>query len=128
MAEDRLHILAREIDIHLAHEHAIAIQQGGIATGPAPSREVIEAILTAGFWASLRREEGSSPRISIVYLPPEQAEVPLTFSQRLPLIPEALAKLAPAVERPGVHLGVWKYGNELYLWGATRVIPPLAFV
>src|SRR5262249_32371422 len=35
---------------------------------------------------------------------------------------------APAVERPGIHLGVWRDENELYVWGATRFIPSLGFV
>src|SRR5712691_7613262 len=38
------------------------------------------------------------------------------------------SKLSPAVERPGIHLGVWKNGGELHVWGATRTIPPLCFV
>jgi hypothetical protein len=46
----------------------------------------------------------------------------------LPFTPSALARLAPAVERPGIHLGVWRYENELYVWGATHRIPRLCFV
>src|SRR5204863_8777025 len=48
----------------------------------------------------------------------------------LPLDPATLTKLAPAVERPGIHLGVWDNGTGggLAVWGATRVIPPLCFV
>ncbi|HEX8919826.1 MAG TPA: hypothetical protein VF766_00015, partial [Pyrinomonadaceae bacterium] len=37
-------------------------------------------------------------------------------------------RLAPAVERPGIHLGVWRYGEELRVWGTTRTIPGLCFV
>jgi hypothetical protein len=39
-----------------------------------------------------------------------------------------LTKLAPAVERSGIHLGVWFFNNELYIWGTTRIIPGLCFV
>jgi hypothetical protein len=34
----------------------------------------------------------------------------------------------PAVERPGIHLGVWHHGDELHIWGATRALPLLCFV
>ena len=38
-----------------------------------PDAETIEAIIDAAFWASLRREEGYVPRISLAFLSPEQA-------------------------------------------------------
>ncbi|MDQ2856385.1 MAG: hypothetical protein M3R68_08650, partial [Acidobacteriota bacterium] len=47
------------------------------------------------------------------------------------LTPNVLTRLAPAVERPGIHLGVWRVGgesNELRVWGTTRAIPKLCFV
>ena len=50
------------------------------------------------------------------------------FENRLPLTPAILTKLAPAVERPGIHLGVWHDQDQLYVWGATSVIPSLGFV
>jgi hypothetical protein len=52
------------------------------------------------------------------------------FARALPLDAAALAKLAPAVERPGIHLGVWRTGcgEELCVWGTTRTIPRLCFV
>jgi hypothetical protein len=47
----------------------------------------------------------------------------------LPLTPASLARLAPAVERPGIHLGVWRdEQGELGVWGTTRRLPPIAFV
>ena len=73
---------------------------------PLPSAEAIEAIIDASFWASLRREEGYVPRISIAYLSPEDipgAHDALRFERPLGLIPAALTRIAPAVERPGVH-------------------------
>ena len=42
--------------------------------------------------------------------------------------PAALTRIAPAVERPGVHLGVWHENGELYVWGTTREIPRYCFV
>ncbi|HKQ51855.1 MAG TPA: hypothetical protein VJT74_05765 [Pyrinomonadaceae bacterium] len=96
---------------------------------PQPDAQAIETIIDTAFWASLRREEGESPKISLTFLPPEQAAHPLRFERLLPLTPAALARLAPAVERPGIHLGVWRNdGDELCVWGTTRDIPKLGFV
>src|ERR1700761_3761094 len=69
-----------------------------------PQAHIIEAVIDAAFWASLLREEGKSPKISIALLPPEQSEQPLVFGRKLRLTPQYLTKLAPAVESPGVHL------------------------
>ncbi|HWS90313.1 MAG TPA: hypothetical protein VN282_25305 [Pyrinomonadaceae bacterium] len=109
-------------------EAARAAGKGGLA--PTPDAETVECVIDAAFWASLRREEGRPPKISLAYLPPEQAERPVRFARSLPLDPAALAKLAPAVERPGIHLGVWRCDEdgELCVWGMTRVIPRLCFV
>jgi len=85
-------------------------------------------MIDAAFWASLRREEGYSPLISLAFVSPEQAVSPLRFERSLLLGSKALTKLAPAVERPGIHLGVWPEGDELRVWGATRHLPPLCFV
>jgi len=93
-----------------------------------PDAASVERLVDAAFWASLRREEGYIPRISLVFLRPEQTVSPLMFARPLPLGAAALAKLAPAVERPGIHLGVWRDGDELRVWGTTRVIPEFSFV
>jgi hypothetical protein len=103
--------------------------QGRRDLAPEPDADAIEAIVDAAFWASLRREEGLQPRISLAFLPPDPAGNPLTFERPLPLSASALAKLAPAVERPGIHLGVWRdFGGELRVWGTTRRLPSLCFV
>ena len=96
--------------------------------GPPPDAPAVEAVINAAFWASLRREEGSPPKISLAFLPPGQAARPLTFERRLPLTPSSLSKLAPAAERPGIHLGVWRESGELFVWGITRTLPVLCFV
>jgi hypothetical protein len=88
----------------------------------------MEALIDAAFWASLRREEGYVPKVSLALLPPDRAERPLRFERSLPLGPGALVRVAPAVERPGVHLGVWRDGDELKVWGTTRTIPSFCFV
>jgi hypothetical protein len=93
-----------------------------------PDAADIEGIIDAAFWASLRREEGFEPKISLTFLRPEHTRAPLTFERPIPLGPASLAKLAPAVERPGIHLGVWREGGALSVWGATRDIPTYGFV
>src|ERR1043165_178916 len=95
---------------------------------PAPTPATIGRLITAAFWASVRREEGRTPTISLAYLPREEAGTALFVERPLPLDPATLTKLAPAVERPGIHLGVWEHEGDLCVWGATRSIPPLCFV
>ena len=113
---------------HFAKHIAAARRDSRQTIAFAPGASTLEAIVDAAFWASLRREEGYLPRISLAYLPPEQAIRPLLFERPLPLQPAALAKLAPAVERAGIHLGVWERDGELSVWGTTRTIPSYCFV
>ncbi len=120
--------VAATVESHFSRHLAAARERGEADLAPEPNAQTIEAIIDATFWASLRREEGLSPKISLAFLPPEQAGQPLMFEHRLPLLPRVLTKLAPAVERPGIHLGVWCEDDELYVWGATRVIPGFCFV
>ena len=108
--------------------HIRMAQRDGQTTAHAPSIADLEAIIDAAFWASLRREEGYNPRISLAYMPPEQAPRPLMFEHAIPLAPASLAKVAPAVERAGTHLGVWERDGQLSVWGTTRAIPTLCFV
>jgi len=94
-----------------------------------PGADTIEAMIDAAFWASLRREEGYVPKISLALLSPDQSRYPLRFERPLPLNPVVLTRVAPAVERPGIHLGVWPDDNgTLQVWGTTRTIPTFSFV
>jgi sensor domain DACNV-containing protein len=108
--------------------HAEKRPTGAPVVPPLPEAAAVEAMIDAGFWASLQREEGHEPEISIAFLPPERAVQPLLFARPLPLGSRVLARLAPAVERPGIHLGVWSQGGELRIWGTTRAVPTLCFV
>jgi hypothetical protein len=96
--------------------------------GRLPQASDVEGIIEAAFWASLRREEGYEPHISLAFLRPEHTVSPLMFERPIPLGAAALAKLAPAVERPGIHLGVWREHGGLSVWGTTRDIPTYGFV
>jgi hypothetical protein len=120
--------LAPRMHRHFADQLATERARGQVDLAPEPDAESIEAIIDAAFWASLRHEERYPPKISLAFLPPERGGLPITFEQRLPLAAEALSRLAPAVERPGIHLGVWRERSEFYVWGATRTLPALCFV
>lgn len=121
-------MIAPVIEKHFAQhlEAAYARGEGGLAHQP--PAHIIETLIDVTFWASLRREEGNSPKISLALLPPVQAGKPLLFENRLQLTPRILTKLAPGVERPGIHLGVWYDETGLYIWGTTHQIPNYCFV
>jgi len=118
-------IVAGRIQSRLA-AFADKFQEPGYA--PKPDAAVIEEVISAAFWASLRREEGRAPSISLAFVPPEQVARPLVFDNRFLLDPDVLVRLAPAVERPGIHLGVWPYDGQLSVWGTTRSVPTWCFV
>jgi len=143
--------IASRVRDHFRCHIAAGRKQGLEGLAPEPDPEAIELITDAAFWASLRHEEGYSPKISLAFLPPEQAPRPLLFERPIRLTPSALTRLAPAVERPGIHLGVWRAdangnpaplaaqdsresgaastgGDTFVVWGATRTIPDHCFV
>jgi hypothetical protein len=88
-----------------------------------PSADVIEAVIDAAFWASLRRQEGYMPRLSLAILDPAQARQPLWFENGFPLTPDSLAKISPAGVRPGLHIAVSRRRDELCVWGTVRSLP-----
>src|SRR6266576_2236109 len=99
--------VAAIVEAHFARHLAEARQRHERELAHAPDARAIEQMIDATFWASFRPEEGRFPKISLAFVPPEQARQPLVFEERLPLNTATLTKLAPAVERPGIHLGVW---------------------
>ena len=74
--------VAATAQAHLARHIGGALRQGQQDLAPAPDARAIEAIIDAAFWASLRREEGYSPKISLALLSPEQADQTTMFEQR----------------------------------------------
>src|SRR4029450_6267360 len=118
-------ITAARVQPHLKRDLAAARSAGEQDLAPEPDVEAIEAIINAAFWASLRREEGYSPTISLAFLSPEHASSAIMLERILPLEPNALTRLAPAVERPGIHLGVWRNAGELIVWGIIRHLPAI---
>lgn len=121
-------LVAGKLEAHFVRQLAEASIYGHEVLAQAPDAATIESIIDAAFWASLRREEGYSPKISLAFFPPEQSANSLKFERPLPLTPQALSRLAPAVERPGIHLGVWRSEGELCVWGTSLTIPRSCFV
>ena len=120
--------VAARVRDHFARHLAAARRRGRTDLCAEPDQADVEAIIDAAFWASLRREEGATPTISLALLPPEGASQNIVFAHDLPLRASALAKLAPAVERPGIHLGIWRRNGDLGVWGTTRSIPAFCLV
>jgi hypothetical protein len=116
------------VEKHFARHLAAAQQRGEEHLASSPDAQTVEAIIDATFWASFRPEEGRFPKISLAYLSPAESKQPLLFERPLPLTRAVLTKLAPAVERPEIHLGVWSIDGQLQVWGATRSIPSFCFV
>jgi hypothetical protein len=118
------HFAASRIHRHLGN----AILRTDQHAAPLPDVATLAALIDAAFWKSLRREEGYIPRISLAFVAPEQAKDAVGFANSLSLDPKELAKLAAAVERSGLHLGVSRQHDELRAWGITRNLPSLCLV
>src|SRR2546421_2547032 len=65
--------VADTVQEHFARQLAAARKQGQHELAPAPDAQTIEVIIAAAFWASLRREEGYAPKISLAFLSPARA-------------------------------------------------------
>jgi hypothetical protein len=122
------HLVAPRLHAHFSSHQELDPNRGAVAVDVVPNVGAIEAILDAAFWASLRHEEGYVPKISLAYLKPSETDHPLVFARPLPLDPTELTRVSPAVERPGIHLGVMHSDGELQVWGTARTIPPHCLV
>jgi hypothetical protein len=111
----------------LRHIAATPAAEGEVVA-PVPDAAVIESLINAAFWTSLRKEEGFVPKMSLAYVPPNNDGHSMRFEHPMPLTPHAMAKVAPVVERAGIHLGVWTIDGEVCGWGTTRSIPTLGLV
>ena len=112
--------------VEAAQKDALASPVSVIAAPP--DVDALETLIDVAFWTSLRREEGYVPIISLALVSPEETPSALRFAEPLLLKPATLAKVAPAVERPGVHLGVSPIDGRLAVWGATRLLPAYCLV
>jgi len=121
-------LVAPAVHTHFAKHLGAARARGRELLAALPPADVIERMINATFWASLRREEGYVPKISMAFLPPEHTEHPMMLERPLPLAPAALTKVAAIVEHAGIHLGVWEDNGELCIWGTAHNIPTFCFV
>ncbi|HEY7409458.1 MAG TPA: hypothetical protein VII13_01885 [Vicinamibacteria bacterium] len=120
--------VAARVHQHFARQIAAARAQGQEDLAREPDTATIEAVIDAAFWASLRREEVYVPRLSLALLEPGEVRRPLTFERPLPFTAPHIARMAPAVEGPAVHLGVARGAYGLHVWGTTRTLPTYCFV
>jgi hypothetical protein len=120
--------VAPKVHAHFARHVGEARQRGEDNLAAVPDVATVETLIEAAFWASLRREENYMPRISLAFVSPAQSSNPMLFEKSLPLEPAKLTKVSPAVERAGIHLGVWRNGDGLSVWGTTRSIPTFCIV
>ena len=116
------------IEQHFNHLHGAAIALGEDGLAAQPNKDQIENLVDVAFWTSLRKEEGHLPKISVAFLSPDQTANPLVFEQPLAFNADTVSKLAPGLERAGIHIGVWFKNDELYIWGSTLNIPNFCFV
>lgn len=106
-----------------AHFENQASRLPGIAWKYVPDKLAIESLIDTAFWASLRREEGYEPKISLAFAPPEMTGNNLIFQDKQRFTPYNLVKLSPAVVQPGIHLGVWMEGDNFHIWGTAHEVP-----
>ena len=121
-------MLVETVQKHYSRQIVTTHRHKGPAQAIQPHAHAIESIIDTAFWTSLRHEEGLSPKISLAFLPPEQAGQPIRFGKRLDLNTNTLTKIAPGLERTDIYLGVWYEEEELYVWGTTRKLPYYCFV
>ena len=114
--------VAPVVRAHFA-SHIEEAARRGQRVAAVPDVESIAAMIEVTFWASLRREEGYIPKISLALVNPQDTTFPLRFERPLPLEPSALTRIAPAVERAGIHLGVRRDEGGWVVWGTVRTIP-----
>lgn len=121
-------LVAPIVHEHFAKHIGAARTRGRDPVAALPSTDVIERMINATFWASLRREEGYIPKISMAFLPPEHTEHPMRLERPMLLAPASLTKIAAIVEHAGIHLGVWETDGELCIWGTAHNIPTFCLV
>jgi hypothetical protein len=123
------HVLAPRVYSHFARHLSDARGRSQERLASLPDVDAIAAIIETAFWASLRREEGYVPKISLAFVHPDETTQPMHFQHPLPLEPTALTRVSPAVAPAGIHLAVSRNGgNELMVWGTIRALPRLSFV
>src|SRR5437899_12077543 len=86
--------VASRVHAHLVHQLELALARGEPDLAVEADPAAIEEMIDAAFWASLRREEGDTPRISLALVSVNTALRPMIFEPRVPLAAEALPRLS----------------------------------
>ncbi len=123
------HRRAEELRAHFALHEQKARERGRAVVAPPPDEDDDRGAHRRGVLGQ------PAPRRDL--RPEDLARVPrrrtrrrtrCCSSGRCRSYPAALVKVAPAVERPGIHLGVCPGEDGLSVWGTVRAIPFLCFV
>ena len=83
--------VAAKVQDHFTRHLAAAREAGRTGLPDPPDSNAVETLIDAAFWASLRREEGVTPTISLAYVPPDRAGHPLKFAAPIPMRPASRA-------------------------------------
>src|SRR5581483_11972697 len=59
-----------------------------------PDTDTIEALIHAGFWASLRREEDRTPRLSMAFVSADEVKYAMHLERPLSLASQDLTRVA----------------------------------
>ena len=116
--------VAADVRAHFERHIAAARRLGRREVADAPDVGVIESIIDAAFWAepATRGRHDAEDLAGVPAARPRRSPADLRIAPAASA-PSALAKLAPAVERPGIHLGVWREG-AVSTCGARRAESP----
>jgi len=71
-AYEAARVVAATVETHFSRHLAAARERGEDELASQPDAHTIETMIDAAFWASLRHEEGNSPKISLAFLPPSK--------------------------------------------------------
>ena len=98
------------------------------ALGETPPPLAIASIIDAAFWASLRREEGQAPKISLAFLPPEHARHPLLFARACRSRRRCCRRSRRPWSVPAFISACGANGDDFFVWGTTREVPAFCLV
>ena len=103
-----LELVAPAVHAHFVHHIQAAAQQGYKCVASIPIRAPSKRSSTRRSGRACGAKKATFRRSRWRCCRPTKSPHPLLFERPLPLDAGALAKVAPAVERAGIHLGVWR--------------------
>jgi hypothetical protein len=102
--------------------HGVADQRAALAPLPASAGRLAE-LLDSCFFATLLTEEGRPTRFACAFVAPEDIDgIPARrLARPLPLTPDAIRRIAPAIDPQLTSLGVHASPEGLCIWGLVDV-------